>query len=117
MSDVKTNLITLLESLNYPVFLQGSFAQDQAYPESFFTYWNNSSDSGSHYDNDAINFIWDFTIYFYSVSATLTNTVLILARNLLKKNGWIVAGKGYDVGVDEPTHTGRALDIIFIEKN
>lgn len=117
MNDVKTNLITLLESFKYPVFLQGSFSENQKYPDSFFTFWNDSADAGSHYDNDAINFIWEFTIYFYSIDATLTNTVLVSVRNLLKQNGWVVAGKGYDVACDEPTHTGRALDIIFIEKN
>ena len=86
------------------------------YPTSFFTYWNNETPDGSHYDNHAINYIWNFTINFYSTDPVLVNTVLLNAKQLLKANGWIVPGKGYDVPSDEPTHTGRAMDAIYIER-
>lgn len=117
MEDVKTNLITILESFEYPVFLQGSLAKDEPYPTSFFTIWNDETLDGNHYDNDAISIVWDFTIYFYSVDPALVNTVLVQAKTLLKQNGWIVGGKGYDVPSDEPSHTGRAIDALFVEKN
>lgn len=114
---MKQELINLLATFKYPVRLQGSLAPKEKYPDSFFTIWNNSVDDGSHYDNDAINFVWDFTIYFYSVNPALVNTVLVEAKALLKQNGWIVGGKGYDVASDEPTHTGRAIDAVYIERN
>lgn len=112
---MKENLIGLLSTFGYPVRLQGSLAADEIYPKSFFTFWNNSADDGSHYDNDAINYIWDFTINFYSTDPTLVNSILLQVKALLKANGWIVPGKGYDVPSDEISHTGRAIDAIYIE--
>lgn len=112
---MKEQLIELLNTFGYPVKLQGSIGKDEPYPENFFTFWNNSTDDGSHYDNDAINYVWNFTINFYSIDPVLVNTVLLQTKTLLKTNGWIVGGKGYDVPTDEPTHTGRAIDVLYIE--
>ena len=114
---MKQALIDLLNTFGYPVKLQGSLTKEEAYPTSFFTFWNNSADDGSHYDNEAINFVWDFTIFFYSVDPDLVNTKLLEAKTLLKQNGWIVGGKGYDVPTDYISHSGRAIDVLFIEKN
>ena len=117
MADVKTELINTLKEFEYPVRLQGSLAKDEAYPESFFTIWNNETEDGNHYDNEPISYVWDFTVCFYSASPALVNTVLIRAVDELKKGGWIIGGRGYDVPTDEPSHTGRAIDVLFIEKN
>ena len=114
---MKQELINLLSTYGYPVKLQGSLAPNEAYPQSFFTFWNDDTTDGAHYDNDAINYIWNFTIYFYSTNPTLVNTVLLQTKQLLKENGWIVGGKGYDVPSDEATHTGRAIDVLYIEMN
>jgi hypothetical protein len=113
---MKDELIELLNSFGYPVRLQGSLSKDEPYPNSFFTIWNNETYDGSHYDNDAINYIWDFTINFYSNNPSLVNTILIQVKTLLKSSGWIVPGKGYDVPSDEKTHTGRAIEALYIEK-
>ena len=112
---MKEQLIELLETFGYPVRLQGSISKDEPYPETFFTFWNNSVDDGSHYDNDAIYYVWNFTINFYSVNPVLVNSILIQVKRLLKNNGWIVPGKGYDIPTDEKTHTGRAIDAIYVE--
>lgn len=114
---MKDELINLLKTFNYPVKLQGSLANNEAYPQSFFTYWNNETSDGNHYDNEPVSYVWDFTIYFYSTNPDLVNTVLLQAKALLKENGWIVGGKGYDVPSDEPTHTGRGMDALYVEKN
>ena len=113
---MKDALISLLETFGYPVRLQGSFAEDEQYPESFFTFWNNDTSDGSHYDNDAVNYIWDFDVNFYSIDPDLVNTVLLEARRIMKSNGWIMSGKGHDVASDEPTHTGRSINVTYIEK-
>lgn len=113
---MKDALISILESFGYPVRLQGSLAEDEAYPESFFTFWNNDSEDACHYDNKVRAWIWDFTVYFYSANPALTNTVLEEARQLLDGAGWIISGKGYDVASDEPTHTGRAIDIMYRQR-
>ena len=114
---MKDALITLLETFKYPVRLQGSLSKDELYPESFFTFWNDETSDQTHYDNDAPFFVWSFTIYFYSTSPALVNTILLQVRTLLKQNGWIVPGVGYDVPSDEQTHTGRAIEVMYIQGN
>ena len=104
---MKDLLIEILESFGYPVNLQGSLSKDEPYPESFFTFWNNDSYDGNHYDNDAINYVWDFDVNFYSTDPALVNSKLIEAKRKLKQQGFIVPGKGHDVMSDEPNWTGR----------
>lgn len=114
--NLKDELISLLETFGYPVRLQGSFAEDEQYPESFFTIWNTDTSDGPHYDNDAVNYVWDFDVNFYSIDPDLVNTALLDARRLMKTNGWIVSGKGHDLASDEPTHTGRGINVKYIER-
>lgn len=115
MIDVKTKLITVLEEYKYPVFLQGTLGEDEQYPDNFFTFWNNDSNDGAHYDNKAINYVWSFDVNFYSNDPTNVNTKLMGAINNLKKDGFIVSGRGHDVVSDEITHTGRGVTVLFIE--
>lgn len=112
---MEDNLIDILESFGYPVYRQGSMSDDEEYPETFFTFWNNNSPNHSHYDNDEYGTAWDFNIYVYSSNPTLTYSVLADARTALKKAGWITPSKGFDVGSDKATHTGRGLEIFFLE--
>lgn len=114
---MKELLISLLETFGYPVKLQGSIGKDEQYPDSFFTFWNADSSDGDHYDNDAIFYVWDFDVNFYSVNPDLVNTVLLSAKTLLKQNGFIISGKGYDVPSDEPTHTGRGFNAQIIDND
>ena len=113
---MKDALISILETFGYPVRLQGSLAPDESYPESFFTFWNNDSNDACHYDNLTQAWVWDFTVCFYSTDPTVTNTLLESARQLLYAAGWIMSGKGYDVASDEPTHTGRGIDVMYRQR-
>ncbi len=106
-------LIQTLETLSYPVKLQGSLLPDEPYPDSFFTYWNNSTNSQSFYDNDERAIEWNYSIMFYSNDPLLVNTKLLEAKALLKSAGFIVSGAGYSVASDEPTHTGRGLTVLY----
>lgn len=113
---MKNALIKLLEDeFKLPVFLQGTMNPAAAYPESFFTIWNDDTNGAAYYDNDARAFVWDFTIALYSSDPAAPNTILPQLRTLLRANGWTVRGVGYDVASDEPTHTGRAINAAFIE--
>lgn len=112
---MKELLINLLESFGYPVFLQGSLDENEAYPESFFTFWNNDSYDNNHYDNNPVSYTWNFDVNFYSIDPELVNTMLLNAKTLLKQNGFIITGKGYDVASDEPTHTGRGMNVLIID--
>lgn len=117
MMDVKQKLIDVLESFGLPVFLQGSLQESEPYPISFFTFWNNETDDAMFYDNAETVTIWDFDVNFYSCNPTLVNQMLVQAKAALKAQGFIVQGKGYDVVSDEPTHTGRGVNVSYIEKD
>ena len=101
---------------DYPIMLQGSMAIDDAYPDNFFTFFNNNTNDEAFYDNQETTTVWDFDLNFYSIDPDLVNDVLIQAKAILKAQGFIIDGKGYDVLSDEPTHTGRGINILFIER-
>lgn len=106
-------LISTLETLGYPVDLQGSYAPERSYPDSFFTYWNDSSDGQSFYSNTEGAILWSYSVNFYSVDPLLVNSKLLEAKRLLKAQGFIVTGAGYSVMSDEPTHTGRGITVRY----
>lgn len=110
-------LISVLETFGYPVRLQGSLAKDEAYPDSFFTFWNNSSEDGSHYDNNPIHYVWEYDVNAYSTDPATVYTMLEAARVALKAEGFIISGKGRTVASDEVTHTGRGFTALKIENN
>ena len=106
-------LISTLESLGYPVMLQGSLLPDQPYPDDFFTFWNDSADGESFYDNNEEVITWNYSLNFYSNNPLHVNSKLLEAKALLKKAGFTVTGAGYDVMSDETTHTGRGIDVSY----
>lgn len=119
--DVKQLLIDTLLTLNIvesenKIFLQGSMSDDDVYPDDFFTFFNNDSTDNAFYDNSETQTIWDFDLNFYSNDPSKVNSVLRQAKTALKQVGFIVNGVGYDVISDEPTHTGRGINLIYIEK-
>jgi hypothetical protein len=109
-------LIETVQTFGFPVFRQGSLSKNEKYPESFFTFWNNSAEGTSFYDNDDYSTIWDFDLNFYSTDPIEVNKKLLEAKVLLKEKGFIVPGKGYDVYSDEKTHTGRGINVVKIER-
>lgn len=115
--DVKTLLITTLETeyKDYPVIQQGSMSNEDPYPADFFTFFNNNSDGAGFYDNDETRIVWDFDLNFYSSDPTHVNSTLRDAKTALKGAGFIVTGAGYDVLSDEPTHTGRGINVLYME--
>ena len=106
-------LISTLETLGYPIRLQGSLLANEKYPDHFFTYWNNSTEGESFYSNKEGTIIWDFSLNFYSIDPLLINNKLLEAKVLLKNAGFIVSGAGYSVTSDENTHTGRGISVIY----
>lgn len=109
-------LINTLAAFGYPVKLQGSMLPDETYPDSFFTYWNDSADGSSYYSNYEGSILWSYSLNFYSTDPVLVSTKLLEAKKLLKAAGWVVSGAGYDVLSDEATHTGRGITILYRQK-
>lgn len=112
---MEDNLIEILSTFGYEVYRQGSLSDDDAYPSTFFTFWNNNSSDHSHYDNAEYGIVWDFNVYVYSDDPTNTYSVLEEARLALKAAGWIISGKGFDVVSDEATHSGRGINAFYLE--
>lgn len=114
---VKELLIETIEKgFNLPVILQGSMSDDEKYPDEFFTFFNNDSFDLSFYDNSENVTVWDFDLNFYSNNPEHVNSYLMDAKKELKKAGFIVDGAGHDVLSDEPTHTGRGITVLYVEK-
>jgi len=114
---MKDLFIETIEGLDLPIFLQGSMTDEAVCLASYFTFWNNSTDGGLYYDNADTVTHWDFSLNFYSIDPALVNVKLLEARALLRKQGFIINGKGYDVASDEATHTGRGINVLKIEDN
>ena len=108
-------LIKNLKKIGYPIFLQGSILADEPYPDSFFTFWNSTTESQGFYDNNESAIKWVYTIAFYSTNPLAVNTVLLTAKQLLKNKGFIISGNGFDVLSDEKTHTGRGLTVQYLQ--
>lgn len=113
---MKELLVEILETFGFPVHQQGSLGADEQYPESFFTFWNNETYGEAFYDNKEHEDIWDFDLNFYSSDPGLVNVKLNEAIKLLKQHDFIASGEGYDVASDEPTHTGRGINIKKIKR-
>lgn len=113
---MKEQLINLLETFGFPVFLQGALASPEAYPESFFTYWVFSAPEGAHYDNEPNRCVWGFWVYFYSTDPMTVLEKSEAARQLLKHNGFYTNGKPTDLPVDVPEYTGSMFSAFIAEE-
>lgn len=114
--DVKQLLIDTLSSFNYPVILQGSLSDEDEFPDSFFTFFNNETIDDNFFDNNETEVIWNFDLNIYSIDPEIVNNAFIQAKPILKQAGFIVDGLGYDVLSNNPTHTGRGINILYIQK-
>lgn len=100
---------------DYPVVQQGSMSAEDPYPADFFTFFNNSADGDGFFDDAESRIIWDFDLNFYSNDPTHVNSILTTLKAPLREAGFIITGAGYDVLSDEPTHTGRGINVLYIE--
>lgn len=112
---MKTLLIETLEALGYPVYLQGTFAEDEAYPPDFITFFVLSGDDAAHYDNDSVGTAWEYQVIFYSSDPRHVASVPGDIHSRLKAAGFIPQGRGRDIPSDEPTHTGWAMEFYYLE--
>lgn len=108
-------LIELLSKYGFPIYRQGSMSDDDKYPESFFTFWNPETADHAHYDNREYGVEWNYNVFFYSTAPELVYSTIESAISDLKSAGWILTGRGYDVNSDEESHTGRGVDITFLD--
>lgn len=113
---MKEDLISLLETFGYPIYLQGTLNDNDNYDPSFFTFWNFETPEASYYDNQAHQAVWGFWIYFYSDNPALVETITKDTESLLKEKHWILEGRSIDAVSDVKTHTGKMLTCWRIEQ-
>lgn len=101
-------------AVDVPIFKQGSLGEDQAYPDTFLTFWNNSEAEQSAYDNDTATVVWSFDVNAYSTSPNTVYSLADTLRALLKAAGWQTPDRGHDVASDEITHTGRGISVTYL---
>ena len=51
-------LVNLLSTFGYPVIQQGSMGEDEAYPDSLFTFYNIDTPDDGFYDNNPTRSVW-----------------------------------------------------------
>lgn len=108
-------LIEILSSFGYPVRRQGSFLENEPYPDHFFTFWQHTADAYSIYDNNENAILYEYDVNFYSVDVEKTYSVLREVKKLLRNNGFEAWGDAYDVASDENTHTGRGFEVSYFK--
>lgn len=113
---MEDQLISVLEEFEYPVFLQGSLSPEIGFPESFFTFWNNSTD-GEFASNEEIHTIYRYSVNFYSTDPEKVYSVLREAAKKLKAAGFILSGDGHSLPSGVETHSGRGTEVQFLKNN
>lgn len=114
--EIEDLLINILESFGVPVMRQGSLSDDEDYPETFFTFWNNLTGEGAFYDDENYSEFADYDVNVYSSDPNAVYTFLRDAKKKLKQNGFSIANAGHDVASDVDTHTGRGLNALYIKQ-
>lgn len=113
---MKTELLTVLDTVcKDNVYLQGTFSEDEAYPNEFITFWTNYTEDRAHYDNDVHSIEWRFSVMVYANDPDRVVALADDARAKLKAAGFIPQGRGNDLPSDVPSHTGWAMEFIKTE--
>ena len=111
---MEDSLVQILESFGFPVRRQGSFTANEAYPDTFFTFWCVEDSEHSAYNNDTEIVQYQFQVNVYSTSPARAYNLLSSARVALKGGGWIIGTRGYDAASDEATHVGRGMLVYYL---
>lgn len=114
---MKQRLIDTLSAFGYPVYLQGTLNPAGAFPETFITFWTDYTKDEAHFDNETHSVEWSFSVILYSSDPDIVNEKPDEIRAALKAAGFIPQGKGQDIASGEATHTGWAMDYIFVDEN
>lgn len=113
---MNTELCEILKSIGYPVFLQGSLTAADEYPAAFFTYWCFEAPESAFYDNQPHSAAWGYWVYAYADTPETVDVMADQAREKLRAAGWTMNGRPIDANSDEPTHTGKMLEVYKIER-
>lgn len=103
----RQELYNILTTNGLPAYVTGTYPLEQEYPDSFYTFFNQRSDTNS-LDNDEIAITYVYTINFYTNNPDILENEVAEIRKSLRNNGYAVSGP-YDVKSDEKTHFGKGF--------
>lgn len=108
-------LFDLFESMGYPYFRQGSLSDDE-YPNSFFTFWNYSTPTLRHRDDESKEYSYNIMVYFYTNNPRLVYEVMDEFIALAKQRGFVIEGKSYDTPSDKDNFYGRLVHTRIVKE-
>lgn len=111
---MREKLIAVLEKSGYPAYLQGSFTEDQKYPETFFTFWEFQAED-QYYDNVPVFRDHGYWVYCYSIDPDRMESLIREIEQSLREKGFIVEGGAIDAKSDEASHTGKMITVYVKE--
>lgn len=107
------NIYDDLAQLNIPVYAEG--AAPQELPSEYFTVTEDYTSTNLSADNEPQEYLYEFTLKWYTQDATRLYTGLNDAIAVLKSKGYIIGGVGYWNRTYKETWFSRQVDIEKIE--
>ena len=111
---MKELLVQTLETI-FPgnVYLQGTLNPDDAYSDTFVTFFTDAVDFDKFYDDEYTAENWSFSVMVYSTDPELLQARAQETVVALRAAGFIIQSGAHDILSDVITHTGWAIDVIF----
>ena len=103
----------LRKLMNIPVYIEGDAPKDL--PDEYFTISEDYTSDNLNADNEALEHLYEFTLKWYTKDASRLYSVLIEAITLLKQNGYLVEGVGYQNATYKETWFSRMVDVEKID--
>jgi hypothetical protein len=96
------------------LFLHGTMNPEEAYPNTYATFWTDDAPDGVHFDNATGSYDWAFSVILYSNDPEIVNTKPNEIRAVLKAAGFIPQGKGHAYPSEEATHTAWMISYKYL---
>lgn len=107
------NIYDDLSELNIPVYAEG--AAPELLPNEYYTVTETNTSTNLSADNEAQEYLYEFTLKWYTNNANNLYTGLQQAITLLKSKGYIISGVGYWNRTYKETWFSRQVDVDKIE--
>ena len=108
------DIVKELEELGLDVWQQGNVPTDM--PDSYITYWNDSSTDNLNSDNKTNLIEYQYTLIYYTKEWETLCVIFENIVSLLKSKNYIVDGMGFDIdsGIDE--YIARCIEVTKLER-
>ena len=113
MVNIFDDLIILVSAKKIPVYAEGD--APESLPDEYFTINEDYSSDHVSADNQPKEYLYEFTLKYYTKDPTTLYSRLIEAMQLLKSKGYITSGVGYANGTYRDMWFSRQADIKKIE--